>query len=318
MSSPRLIDPREAFADALVELGREEQRLVVLDADVSRTSRTRRFRDAYPARFYDVGVAEQNLFGMASGLASTGCIPIAVTFAVFASMRAAEPVRTSICYPKMNVKIIGGYAGLSNGKDGATHQSLEDIAIMRSFANLVVMAPSDGVLTQKMLRAAVAHLGPVYIRLEYEPVPVIYDPEVAFHIGHGYRLREGKDATVVAYGIAVGRALEAARSLQSEGIDVEVLDMPTLKPFDKGLLLDSVRKTGALVTLEDHSIIGGLASAACECLVEAQVLPRFRALGVRDVYTESGDANALRDKYGLGKQAIAQAVHELVASKQPQ
>jgi transketolase len=303
-----LSDPREALVDALLEVAPQEDRLVVLDADVSRTSRTRRFRDAFPQRFYDVGVAEQNLFGIAAGLAATGRIPVAVTFAIFASLRAAEPIRTSICYPRFNVKIIGGYAGLSNGKDGATHQSLEDVAIMRSFANLVVLSPSDAVMTRKMLRAAVEHVGPVYIRLEYENVPRLYDETLQFAIGRGYRLQAGTDVTVAAYGLATHRALAAATTLADEGIAVEVLDLPTLKPLDTALLLASVRKTGALVTVEDHSLIGGLASAASDCLVAAGVSPRVRRLGIADVFTESGSSAALREKYGVGLGAIQEAV----------
>jgi transketolase len=307
------MDPREALIDELVALAPEEPRLVVLDADVSRTSRTRRFRDAVPGRFYDVGVAEQNLFGIAAGLAATGRVPVAVTFAIFASLRAAEPIRTSICYPRFNVKIIGGYAGLSNGKDGATHQSLEDVAIMRSFANLVVMSPSDAVLTRKMLRAAVRYDGPVYIRLEYESVPCLYDDDTEFVIGRGYRLREGSDMTVAAYGLAVQRAVAAAEILAREGISAEVLDFPTLKPLDTDRLFRSVRKTGRLVTIEDHNVIGGLGSAASQALLGAGVAPRFRALGIRDVYTESGPSETLRDKYGVGQRAIVEAVRGLVA-----
>jgi transketolase len=172
-----LEDPRDALVEELIAIAADDERLVVLDADVSRTSRTRRFRDRYPDRFHDVGVAEQDLFGIAAGLATTGIVPVAVTFAVFASMRAAEPIRTSICYPRLNVKVIGGYAALSNGKDGATHQSLEDVAIMRSFANMVVLAPSDGVMTRKAMRAAFEHQGPVYVRVEYESIPVIHSTD---------------------------------------------------------------------------------------------------------------------------------------------
>ena len=313
MAIPQHADPREALIDELLAIAPEEERLVVLDADVSRTSQTRRFRNAFPGRFYDLGVAEQNLFGVAAGLAAAGRIPVAVTFAVFASMRAAEQVRTSICYPRLSVKIIGGYAGLSNGKDGATHQSLEDIAIMRSFANLTVMVPSDAVLTRKMIRAAVAHPGPVYMRLEYEDTPIIYPDTFGFAIGRGYIVREGSHVTVVSYGLALARVLAAADLLAGEGIAVEVLDMPTIKPLDEGLLLESARKTGVILTVEDHSIIGGLGSAVCECLVEAGLRPRFRRLGIRDVFTESGNSDALREKYGVGKDSIVGAIRDLLA-----
>ena len=312
MRDVKMIDPREAFVDELIEIAKQNTKLVVLDADVSRTTRSRRFRDVFPERFYDMGIAEQNLLGVAAGLASTGMIPVAMTFAVFASMRACEQFRTFVCYPNLNVKVIGGYAGLSNGKDGVTHQSLEDIAITRSFPNLVVMVPSDAVLTRKIARAAVKHEGPVYIRIEYEATPVIYDENTEFNIGRGYTVKEGEDVTIVSYGIALSRVLEAAESLALEGIEIEVLDMPTLKPLDKELLVKSANKTGAMVTVEEHSIIGGLASAVCQCLVEAEIKVRFRGLGIKDVYTESGNNYELRDKYGLGRKDIIQAVRDVV------
>jgi transketolase len=315
VTQPQLTDPREALIDELIALAPDEDRLVVLDADVSRTSRTRRFRDAFPARFYDVGVAEQNLFGIAAGLAATGRVPVAVTFAIFASLRAAEPIRTSICYPRFNVKIIGGYAGLSNGKDGATHQSLEDVAIMRSFANLVVMSPSDAVLTRKMVRAAVQHAGPVYLRVEYENVPCVHAETMEFVIGRGYRLREGSDVTVAAYGLAVHRALAAADAVVLEGISTEVLEFPTLKPLDTDLLCASVRKTGRLITVEDHSVIGGLGSAASDTLLTAGVVTRFHSLGIRDVYTESGPSDSVREKYGVGRQNIIDAIRALAGQQ---
>ncbi len=310
-----MIDPREAFVDELIEIAKQNAGLVVLDADVSRTTRSRRFRDVFPKRFYDMGIAEQNLLGVAAGLASTGMIPFAMTFAVFASMRACEQFRTFICYPNLNVKVIGGYAGLSDGKDGVTHQSLEDIAIVRSFPNLVVMVPSDAVLARKIAQAAVKHEGPVYIRIEYEATPVIYDENTEFNIGHGYTVKEGEDVTIISYGIALSRVLEAAESLALDGIGVEVLDMPTLKPLDKELLVKSANKTGAVVTIEDHNIIGGLASAVCQCLVEAEIKVRFRGLGIKDVYTESGKNYELRDKYGLGRDDIIRAVRDVVSIK---
>ena len=315
MAKTRLADPREVFVDELVELGKEEQRLVVLDADVSRTTRTRRFRDAYPDRFYDIGVAEQNMFGIAAGLAATGCTVLASSLAIFASMRATEIIRTSICYPGLNVKVLGGYAGLSNGKDGATHHSLEDVAIMRSLPNMVVLSPSDAVLTRKVARAAIAYRGPVYVRLEYEHSPIIYDDGIEFAVGRGLRTRCGSDVTLASYGLAVVRCLEAAALLSAEGVSAEVLDMASLKPLDTELLLSSARKTGAVVTVEDHSIIGGLGSAVCECLMEEGFLPHYRRLGVPDVFTESGTNAELRDKYGTGCAAIVQAARQVVAAR---
>ncbi len=316
VSQAQTRDPREALVDELTEIAKTNPRLVVLDADVSRTTRSRRFRDMYPERFYDMGIAEQNLLGVAAGLASTGAIPVAMTFAVFASMRACEQLRTSICYPNLNVKVVGGNAGLSNSKDGATHQSLEDIAITRSIPNLVVMTPSDAILTQKIIRAAIEYRGPVYIRLEYETSPMIYDENVEFHIGSGYTLREGKDVTIVVYGIALARALEAADSLAQEGITCEVIDMPTLKPFNSTLLLNSVKKTGAVVTVEDHNIIGGIASAVCQSLVEKEIKIKFRSLGIKDTFAESGQNNVIRNKYGIGCNDIIEAARELSAARE--
>jgi transketolase len=311
MTTVALADPRETFVDELIEIAKTDDRLVVVDADVSRTTRTRRFRDAYTDRFWDIGVAEQNTYGIAAGLATTGLVPVAVTLAVFAAMRACEQVRTSICYPKLNVKVLGGYAGLSNGKDGATHQSLEDVAIMRSFANMTVLTPSDAVLARKVARAAVAHDGPVYIRLEYEEAPIIYDESVVFEIGRGIRVRAGSDVTLVSYGLALSRTLGAAEDLACEGIRAEVLDMPSLKPFDRALLIESAHKTGAVVALEDHGIIGGLASACAECFAEEGFLPSFRSLAVRGTYTESGRNDEVRAKYGLGRSDVVRAAREI-------
>jgi transketolase len=310
---PVNLDLREAFVDELIELAASEPRLVVLDADVSRTSRSRRFRDAYPDRFFGMGVAEQDMTGVAAGLANVGRIPVAITFAVFASMRAAEPLRQSICYPQLNAKIVGGYAGLSNSKDGATHHSMEDIAITRAFSNLTVLTPSDGVLTRKVLRAAIAHDGPVYLRLEYESSPQLHDPDVEFVIGRGIRLREGSDVTIVSCGVAVARAMQAAERLSGLGIEADVLDMASLKPFDGELLAASVAKTGALVTLEDHNVNGGLGSTAARVVLDGGLAPAFRAIGI-DSFTESAAKPAeLREKYGVGAGAVVDAATSLLA-----
>jgi transketolase len=307
-------DPRFAFMEALIELAADDDRIVALDADVSRRTLTRRFRDRFPDRFWDLGVAEQNVMGVTAGLAAAGRIPVAFSFAVFVSMRAVEPIRTSICYPRLNAKLVGGYAGLSNGKDGATHQSIEDVAIMRALPNLVVLSPSDASLGAAVARAAIAHDGPVYIRIEYEETPRIHPVDVPFAIGHGLRVRAGGDVTIAAYGIAVARALDAARSLSAEGIEADVLDMASLKPFDRELLVDSVDRTGCLVTLEDHSVIGGLASASAEVLLAAGRAPAFRALGVADRFTESGKNDELRTLFGLDARSVVQASRDLVGS----
>jgi transketolase len=303
---------RDVFMNELIAYAATEKRIVVLDPDVGEATRTWNFGERYPDRFYEFGIAEQNTFGVASGLASTGCIVFASTFAVFASLRAAEMIRTSICYPKRNVKVIGGYAGISNGKDGATHQSLEDIAIMRSFANLVVLAVSDPVIARQVVAAASEYTGPVYIRMEYEPLPAVHPESLKFQIGKGYVVRKGKDLTIASYGTALHRALAGAATLQAEGIEAEVLDFPTLKPFDKETLLKSVGKTKALVTLEDHNLIGGLKSIAGECLLEAGMVTKYRGLGIADIYTESGKTEELRGLYGIDAAAVVRAARELV------
>jgi transketolase len=303
---------RDVFMNELIAYAATEKRIVVLDPDVGEATRTWNFGERYPDRFYELGIAEQNTFGVASGLASTGCIVFASTFAVFASLRAAEMIRTSICYPKRNVKVIGGYAGISNGKDGATHQSLEDIAIMRSFANLVVLAVSDPVIARKVVAAASEYTGPVYIRMEYEPLPAVHPESLKFQIGKGYVVRKGRDLTIASYGTALHRALAGAATLKAEGIEAEVLDFPTLKPFDKAMLLESVARTGALVTLEDHNLIGGLKSIAAECLLEAGMGIKYRGLGIADIYTESGKTEELRGLYGIDAAAVAGAARELV------
>ena len=310
------IDLRESFVEELIEIAKSKKNMVVLDPDVGSATRTWNFGKAYPDRFYELGIAEQNTFGVAAGLATTGLTVVAATFAVFASMRAAEMIRTSICYPKLNVKVIGGYAGLTNGKDGATHQSVEDIAIMRSFPNQTVLVPSDGIMARKMAQAVVEYQGPVYVRLEYGNTQTVYDDDFQFEIGKGYVVKEGTDVTLISYGIALIRTLEVANQLAGEGIKVEVIDMPTLKPFDKAALLASIEKTGAVVTVEEHSIIGGLASAVSDMLVQAHLCPYFKGLGIPDVYTESGTSSKLRDKYGIGKNAIYNAVHEVVSMKE--
>lgn len=307
-------DPRFAFMEELIRLAEDDERIVALDADVSRRTLTRRFRDRFPDRFWDLGVAEQNLMGVTAGLAAAGRIPVACAFAVFVSMRAVEPFRTSICYPRLNAKVVGGYAGVSNGKDGATHQSIEDVAIMRAFPNLVILTPSDSVTAALVARAAIAHDGPVYIRIEYEETPAVHPADQQLEIGTAYRLREGSDITIATYGIAVARALEASRALSGLGIDAEVLEFPTLKPFDAGRLVGSVDRTGALVTLEDHSVIGGLASAACDALVRAGRAPRFRALGFQDVFTESGKNDEIRAKLGVDAAAVVRAARDLVSA----
>lgn len=304
-------DLREAYIDELIDLAEREPRLVVLDADVSRTSRSRRFRDAYPDRHYNMGVAEQDMLGVAAGMAAAGLLPVTITFAVFTTMRACEILRTSICYANQNVTVIGGYAGLSNSKDGATHHSIEDVAITRAFPGLSVLAPSDANMTRLAIRAAIEHVGPVYIRLEYESAPVA-PRRTQFSIGQGYRLRSGADVTIASYGVAVWRALEAADVLAEDGIEADVLDMTSLKPMDIDLVRGSVERTGALVSLEDHNVEGGLGAAMARELLEAGVSPRFKAIGIADTFTESSFLpQEVRHKYGLGAEAVVAAARSV-------
>jgi transketolase len=237
---------------------------------------------------------------------------VACAFAVFVSMRALEPIRTSICYPRLNAKLVGGYAGLSDGKDGATHQSIEDVAIMRALPNLVVLSPSDAALAAAVARAALEHDGPVYVRIEYEETPRVHAAAVDFEIGRGLRVRSGSDLTLATYGIALARAVEAADALSAMGISVDVLDMASLKPVDEELLLGSTDQTGALLTLEDHSVVGGLASIAADTLLRAGRAPRFGALGLQDEFSESGRNHELRARFGLDVPAIVAAARDLV------
>jgi transketolase len=244
-------------------------------------------------------------------MAAAGLLPVTITFAVFTTMRACEQLRTSICYANQNVTVIGGYAGLSNSKDGATHHSIEDVAITRAFPGLSVLAPSDANMTRLAVRAAINHVGPVYIRLEYESAPLA-PGRTEFSIGQGYRLRSGGDLTIASYGVAVWRAMEAADVLAEDGIEADVLDMTSLKPLDTALLRESVGRTGALVSLEDHNVEGGLGSAMARELLEAGLAPRFKAIGIADTFTESAFLpNEVRHKYGLGTNAVVAAARSV-------
>lgn len=307
-----MTDLRDSFIDSLIENARRDERIIVLDADVSRTSRTRRFRDTFPDRFYDVGIAEQNLVGIAAGLAASGLIPFAVTFSIFLSLRSAEQIRTSVCYPKLPVKLIGGYAALSNAKDGATHQSVEDIAIVRSFPNLAVITPSDPVIISGMLPAMIDHSGPVYMRLEYLNVPEIYPEGHAFQIGKGYVLRKGKDIGIIGCGTATHRALKAADILAERGISAEVIDMPTLKPLDEGLILSTAGKTGKILCIEDHGMYGGLSEAVAGCIARSDIECIFRSVAIQDTYTESGSFDGITEKYQVSAGEVVKTAFNML------
>ena len=312
MADVKKIATRESYGHALEELGAEYPQIVVLDADLKASTRTEYFAAKYPDRFYDCGIAEGNMMAVAAGLATTGKIPFASTFAMFAAGRAYEQVRNSIGYPHLNVKIGATHAGITVGEDGASHQCLEDIALMRVIPGMVVLSPSDDVEARACVRAAAAYEGPVYMRFGRAACPVIFDPETfKFEIGKGQIVREGKDVTIAANGIEVGYALEAAAELAKEGIEAEVLNICTIKPLDEELILSSVKKTGKIVTAEEHSIIGGLGGAVAELLSEKCPAPLYR-IGVRDKFGESGPAGELIHKYELDGEGVYKQVKAFV------
>ncbi|MDS1030595.1 transketolase family protein [Bacillota bacterium LX-D] len=305
------IATREAYGKALVRLGEENENIVVLDADLAKSTKTIDFAKTYPERFFDMGIAEQNMLGTAAGLSLGGRIPFASSFAMFATGRAFEIIRNSIAYPKLNVKIAATHAGITVGEDGASHQAIEDIALMRSIPNMTVLVPADGIETEQAVRAAAYYQGPVYIRLGRSGVPVIYDDQYTFAIGKANVLKEGADVTILATGIMVSLALEAAEALQKEGVAAEVINVSTIKPLDAATILQSLQKTKAAVTAEEHSIIGGLGSAVAELSAENFPVPLVR-VGVKDVFGESGKPAELLEKYGLTAQGIKEAVAKVL------
>ena len=303
---------REAYGKALAEFGAKYPDLVVLDADLANATKTNSFQKVYPDRHIDCGIAECNMMGIAAGLSTVGKIPFASTFAMFASGRAYEQVRNSIGYPHLNVKIGATHAGITVGEDGASHQCLEDMALMRAIPGMVVINPSDAVEARAAVQAAIEYVGPVYLRFGRAAVPIINDREdYKFEIGKGEILREGSDVTIVATGICVSSALEAADKLAADGISAEVINIHTIKPLDTELIVNSAKKTGKVVTAEEHTIIGGLGGAVCEALSEKAPTPVLR-IGVNDVFGESGTAAELVAKYGLDGEGIYAKVKEFV------
>nr|WP_321152106.1 transketolase family protein [uncultured Acetatifactor sp.] len=306
------IATRESYGNALKELGEEFPNLVVLDADLAAATKTGIFKKAYPDRHIDCGIAESNMMGVAAGLSLVGKIPFVSSFAMFAAGRAFEQVRNSIGYPHLNVKIGATHAGITVGEDGATHQCNEDIALMRTIPGMVVMCPADDVEAKAAVRAALEHEGPVYIRFGRAAVPVINDrPDYHFEIGKGSVVREGTDVTIVATGICVDSALGAARLLEAEGVNAEVISICTIKPLDEEIIINSAKKTGKVVTVEEHSVIGGLGSAVCDAL-SANHPTKVKKLGMQDVFGESGSAAALVQKYGLDAEGVYKSVKEFL------
>jgi len=310
VSEVKKIATRESYGNALTELGAKHENLVVLDADLAAATKTGVFKKAYPERHIDCGIAECNMMGIAAGLAATGKVPFASTFAMFAAGRAFEQIRNSIGYPKLNVKIGATHAGISVGEDGATHQCNEDIALMRTIPGMVVINPADDVEARAAVYAAYEHEGPVYMRFGRLAVPVINDrPDYKFEIGKGITLKDGKDMTIIATGLCVSESLEAAKLLAADGIDARVINIHTIKPLDEALVVKAAKETSRIFTVEEHSIIGGLGSAVCDTLA-AQAPTKVTKIGVEDTYGESGPAVELIHKYGLDAEGIYKKIKE--------
>ena len=309
MSEVKKIATRESYGNALAELGNEFPELVVLDADLAGATKTSVFMKAFPERHIDCGIAECNMVGIAAGLATTGKVPFVSSFAMFAAGRAYEQVRNAVGYPKLNVKIGATHAGISVGEDGATHQCNEDIALMRTIPGMVVINPSDDVEAKAAVRAAIEHQGPVYLRFGRMAVPVINDkPDYKFEIGKGVVLREGKDLTIVATGLCVNESLVAAEMLAADGVEAKVINIHTIKPLDEELIVAAAKETGKVVTVEEHSVIGGLGSAVCDAL-SAKAPTQVLKLGMQDVFGESGPAAQLVKKYELDGEGIYKQIN---------
>ena len=312
MSDVKKIATRDSYGNALVELGQEHEDLIVLDADLAAATKTGTFRKAFPERHWDIGIAEANMAGIAAGLSTCGKVPFISSFAMFAAGRAYEQVRNSIGYPKLNVKIGATHAGISVGEDGASHQCLEDLALMREIPGMVVINPSDDVEAKAAVKAAYEHVGPVYLRFGRLAVPVINDrPDYKFEIGKGVVLKAGKDVTIFATGLEVNETLEAEKLLAADGIDAEIINIHTIKPLDRELVVASAKKTGKVVTVEEHSVIGGLGSAVAEVLCEEAPTKMLR-IGVNDTFGESGPALELLHKYELDAEGIYNKVKAFV------
>ena len=309
MADIKKIATRDSYGKALAELGAEFENLVVLDADLAGATKTATFQKVYPERHFDCGIAEANMVCMAAGLATTGLVPFASTFAMFAAGRAFEQIRNSIGYPHLNVKIGATHGGISVGEDGASHQCCEDFALMRSVPGMVVMSPADDVEARAMVRAAYLHEGPVYIRFGRAAVPVIHEEGMPFEIGKGEVLREGNSVAIIANGLMVSEALTAAEELAAAGIEAMVINMATIKPLDEELVLSAAKKCGKIITCEEHSIIGGLGEAVCSCLSEKCPTP-VRRIGVNDEYGHSGPAGALLKQFGLCAEHIVEVAKD--------
>ena len=312
--SSNMIATRDAYGETLAELGGENGNIVALDADLSGSTKTSLFAKKYPERFFNMGIAEANMMGTAAGLAAAGKIPFLSTFAVFAVGRAWEQMRQSVAYPKANVKIVATHGGITVGEDGGSHQSVEDIAIVRAIPNMTVIVPADGVETRAAIRAAAAHKGPFYIRLGRNKVPTIFGDDYRFEIGKGCEVAAGSDLTFVATGLMTAQALVAAALLHKEGISARVVHISTIKPLDQDIILDAAMETGAIVTAEEHSVIGGLGGAVAEFLGESHPVP-IKRVGIRDRFGTSGKAEELMKYFGLLPENLVEAAREVLARK---
>lgn len=305
---------REAYGKALAELGEKNEDIIVLDADLSGSTKTSDFAKRFPERFFNVGIAEANMMGVAAGLATTGKVVFASTFAIFASLRACEQVRNSICYPNLNVKIAATHAGVTVGADGGSHQAIEDVAIMSAMPNMAVVVPGDGVSTEALIEQAYEYEGPVYIRMSRAKVEDVYPKDTFFSIGHAKMLQDGKDATIIVSGYLLNSSIKAAEMLREQGINVRLIDMATIKPLDVGSVLKAAKETKAIVTVEEHSVIGGLGSMVASFLAENHPTP-IEMVGLRDVFGQSGEAENLLKEYNLTPQDIVAAVKEVIKRK---
>lgn len=309
-----MANPRNAYGEALVELGKKNKDIVVLDADLSKSTKTIMFAKAFPERFFEMGIAEANMISVAAGLASCGKLPFVSTFAVFATGRVYDQIRMDVAYSEFNVKIFATHGGISVGKDGVSHQMIEDIALMRVLPNMTVIAPSDAVQTKKIVHLMAENKGPMYARVGRDDVPIIYEKEDLedIKIGKGIVVRDGSDLTFICTGTMVEPAIEASKILSTEGIEARVIDMHTIKPLDKNLVLKCARETNAIITAEEHSIIGGLGSAIAEVIAENSIKINFLRMGIKDIFCESGDPKDLLEKYELNSKHMVKNAKKIL------
>jgi len=309
-----MVNPRNAYGDALIKLGRKYKNLVVLDADLSKSTKTFKFAEKYPKRFFEMGIAEANMISTAAGMASCGKIPFVSTFAVFATGRVYDQIRMDIAYSQANVKIFATHGGISVGKDGASHQMIEDIALMRVLPNMKVMAPSDAIMTEKIVNLMAENKGPMYARVGRANAPIIYNKKDIEHIkiGEGLITKDGTDITFISTGTMVEPALEARTELKKQGINARVIDMHTIKPLDEKLIEKCSKDTNAIITAEEHSVIGGLGGAVAEVIAEKNLKTKFYRMGIRDIFTESGEPDALLEKYELNKKHMIKQAKKIL------